>query len=167
MLPETPTRVWLLLMGAFAAQGVARGRAFGANATAAGIVVWALASLVICGALIWWCRPGSAGACSGLRLVLVGTLLNVVVVLLNQGMPAASAVGVDRAVTASQGFYVHLNAGTMLPFLADTVVVDGLGTHFMVSVGDLVLMVGVCVAIVGLMLESTRSALPSGMMSSG
>lgn len=155
-MPEIRTGVWLMLMGAFIAQGVARGRTLGLSATAVGVVVWAVASLTICAALAWRCRARGQGECVGLRLVALGTFLNVVAVLLNQGMPATSIPGVARAVGASEGFYVHVNAATILPFLGDVLVAGGNGLRFVLSVGDVLLMIGVCLVITGLMLRSAR-----------
>jgi hypothetical protein len=141
----------------FVLQGIARGRVLGLGSSQAGIAVWAASSLVVCFAIAVKCGVSAGGGeCTGLRLVLVGTALNIIVVLLNQGMPAAYSRGVNRAVEESGGFYVHLNAGTLLPMLGDVVPVSLPTSHFLLSIGDTMLMVGVCLVVVGLMLTGAR-----------
>jgi DHA3 family macrolide efflux protein-like MFS transporter len=62
-----------------------------------------------------WRLPGAA-------LISVGTFSNVVVVLLNSGMPVDMAVAAEiAALPPENGLHIALGPGTILPFLADII----------------------------------------------
>jgi hypothetical protein len=145
----------LLLVSLSLAQGVARGRVLGLRPTPAGLAVWVLVSLLFCAAAYWRASRHTvvSGVVRGLALVGVGTLANVLAVLLNQGMPVVGVLDSAGQIATSGGFYVHVNEGTILPWLGDVLLV-GLGTiRFLVSLGDVALLVGMIVLILELMLS--------------
>ncbi len=158
-VPELDARVWASLVVLSVVQGLARGRLFGVAATPVGLVAWGVASLVVCVAVSTYASRRGFGApgMRGLTLVVFGTLLNVLVVLLNQGMPVTGVDGAARQIGASGGFYVHLNEGTFLPSLGDVLVLDVGAKEALLSVGDVVLLVGVATVIVELMLSGRET----------
>ena len=81
-----------------------------------------------------WRLPGAA-------LISVGTFSNVVVVLLNSGMPydVAVATAID-ALPPENGLHIPLGPGTLFPFLADIIPVGIV--HNMYSVGDFLIAFG-------------------------
>jgi DHA3 family macrolide efflux protein-like MFS transporter len=81
-----------------------------------------------------WRLPGAA-------LISVGTFSNVVVVLLNSGMPydVAVATAID-ALPPENGLHIPLGPGTVFPFLADIIPVGIV--HGMYSVGDFLIAFG-------------------------
>ena len=81
-----------------------------------------------------WRLPGAA-------LISVGTFSNVVVVLLNSGMPydVAVATAID-ALPPENGLHIPLGPGTLFPFLADIIPVGIV--HGMYSVGDFLIAFG-------------------------
>jgi MFS family permease len=81
-----------------------------------------------------WRLPGAA-------LISVGTFSNVVVVLLNSGMPVDMTVAATiDALPPENGFHIELGPGTIFPFLADIVPV-GIA-HGMYSIGDVLIAFG-------------------------
>jgi MFS family permease len=81
-----------------------------------------------------WRLPGAA-------LISVGTFSNVLVVLLNSGMPVDMTVA--RAIDGlppPNGFHIELGPGTIFPFLADIIPVGIV--HGMYSVGDFLIAFG-------------------------
>jgi hypothetical protein len=153
-IPEIDARVWVSLMVLSVAQGLARGRGFGTTPTPAGLVVWGVASLVVCVAAAIFFGKGGAETpgLRGLVLVILGTLLNVLIVLLNQGMPAVGVDGAAAQIGASGGFYVQLNEGTFLPWLGDVLVMDIGPSGALLSIGDVLLLAGAAIVIIELML---------------
>lgn len=101
----------------------------------------------------------------GLGLIGFGIGLNAAAVLLNDGMPlstlalAASGFPPDRLSHVSTGGYLHplLGPHSKIPILADVIPVSLGRAGGVVSLGDILLFVGVVVFIVGV----TRSPLPS------
>jgi DHA3 family macrolide efflux protein-like MFS transporter len=81
-----------------------------------------------------WRLPGAA-------LISVGTFSNVVVVLLNSGMPydVATATAIN-ALPPENGLHIELGPGTIFPFLADIIPV-GIASG-MYSVGDVLIAFG-------------------------
>lgn len=81
-----------------------------------------------------WRLPGAA-------LISVGTFSNVLVVLLNSGMPVDMTVATAiNALPPQNGFHIALGPGTVFPFLADIIpvgIVSG-----MYSVGDVLIAFG-------------------------
>jgi MFS family permease len=80
-----------------------------------------------------WRLPGAA-------LISVGTFSNVLVVLVNSGMPVDMAVAASiDAVPPPNGLHIELGPGTTFPFLADIIPV---GIAGMYSVGDFLIAFG-------------------------
>jgi MFS family permease len=81
-----------------------------------------------------WRLPGAA-------LISVGTFSNILVVLLNSGMPVdmTVAAAID-ALPPQNGLHIELGTGTIFPFLADIIPVGIV--HGMYSVGDFLIAFG-------------------------
>jgi hypothetical protein len=126
----------------FVLQGFARGRLVGTGATSAGMIVWVACSAVLIILVIPdWRSPG-------LWTVLLGMGLNLLVVLLNSGMPVVVGVGlmstaVSSGIAASRGFYQLASSGSFAVPLTDVLMINMFGHRFLASVGDLLLVVGV------------------------
>ena len=92
----------------------------------------------------------------GMYFVAAGLLLNVVVVVLNAGMPLSQSAASRLGATPSQvsrsleaGFYRLASPGTRLRVLGDVIPVPGFpGLRSVVSFGDLLMIVGVVVIVV-------------------
>ena len=83
-----------------------------------------------------WRLPGAA-------LISVGTFSNVLVVLLNNGMPFDASVAVAiSAPPPANGLYVELGPNTILPFLGDIIPVAIPGFASVYSVGDFLIAFG-------------------------
>ncbi len=81
-----------------------------------------------------WRLPGAA-------LISVGTFSNVLVVLLNSGMPVDMTVATAiNALPPQNGFHIALGPGTVFPFLADIIPVGIV--RGMYSVGDVLIAFG-------------------------
>ena len=94
----------------------------------------------------------------GMWLVAIGFLLNAAVILPNGAMPvspeAIAALGGDGAI--DEGKHRLLTDGDVLPWLADVIPVPGL--RIIVSVGDILLALGVAVLVARLMRGLPRHA---------
>lgn len=95
----------------------------------------------------------------GMRLVAAGLALNTAVILTNGAMPvsgvALRALGVNGAVLPA-GRHRLLEQGDYLPWLADVVPLPALG--MVVSLGDVLLAVGVAVLVASLSAATPPSA---------
>jgi len=134
---------WLVL-AFFAAQAFARGRIAGSTASAFGTTLWALTCVVLLGSL-WadWRQPG-------VWVVCVGLALNLLVVLLNGGMPIAlnlETLTGDAAVTIARtlSFYQVAGPETSMAMLGDVVPLSVGAYRVLVSPGDVLLAIGVAV----------------------
>lgn len=141
---------WLLLL-LFVVQGVARGRIAGASATSAGLIVWIVSCVLLVAVLLPNFRT------PGVWLAIVGLILNLLVVLLNGGMPVFSAtVGSTAeavsAVAKSSGFYQVAGQATIATLLADVLPLTVGRTRILLSSGDVLLVVGVVSLMVSAML---------------
>lgn len=122
------------------------------------------ASYVAAGAWLVLNIPGrSVAVATGLAVVGVGWLLNMCVVLANGGMPvspaALSRIGAGPGLMHGGGPFakhVQLGAGAALSFLGDTIPVVPLNS--VVSIGDLVILFGLVVAVAAAMQDSQRAA---------
>lgn len=132
----------------FVVQAIARGRLGSLlPASGAGRLIWVITSLSICVMLMGDLkRPG-------IPLVITGFLLNVLIMLANGRMPvlveASQAARAALAADASSGFYSLANPGSILPALADAIPLQLGRSVQLVSIGDLMVAVGVVAAIVG------------------
>ena len=80
-------------------------------------------------------------ALPGAWLIAVGSLLNILVILANAGMPIdPGALAASGKPAPSDGLHVILGPATRLPFLADVLLVPVIGNIY--SVGDVVLAIG-------------------------
>lgn len=132
----------------FVVQAVARGRLWGLlPPSGGGRLIWVITSLCICAMLAGDLKK------PGIPLVVTGFSLNVLVVLVNSGMPvlveASQAARAALATDASAGFYSLANPGSILPALADSIPLQLGSSAQLLSVGDLMVVVGVVAAIVG------------------
>ncbi len=145
-LAQVRLRYELPVLVLFGVQAIARGRIAGTSASSFGLIVWMLSCAALIGILgSEWRRPGIWVVCFGLAL-------NLLVVLLNGGMPVG--LGVDTAVTAvapmvarSMSFYQLAGPGTMWGALGDVVPLGRAGYQVLVSPGDALLAIGVAVFI--------------------
>jgi len=146
---------WLVLT-LFVFQGFARGRLSGGGATDWALAGWLLSSLILTGVLaVNWRIPG-------MSVAILGTLLNVLVVGVNLGMPFATEPVAFASPDASSliswgGFYRSVDAGTLLPWLGDVIPVHLWDFALVLSLGDLALAVGV-IAVVADGMTSTHRA---------
>lgn len=137
---------WLII-GAFVIQGAARGRLAGTAPMSLGLLTWATVSLVLVVLLLQQQQT------PGLLLIAAGTTLNVLVVLLNQGMPVVLPIDEawPRIANLSAGFYNLAHQGTYLIWLGDVLPLRIGPYTFMASAGDILLSVGATAFIVAAM----------------
>jgi hypothetical protein len=91
----------------------------------------------------------------GFRLATLGVSLNIVVILLNTGMPVSvsaleylGVVTAEEQVSSLTALYHLQNGGTSVPVLGDVLPVPGPSVvRSVVSIGDLLLMVGIVVIV--------------------
>lgn len=142
-LSELRLRGEMALVAAFLVQAVARGRVAGAAATIWGPPVWVAASLALVGLMALNAhRPG-------MLLGAAGVVLNLDVVLANSFMPVVPPIGAQSAAAAaavaSRGFYRVASPGALGLWSADVLLLRLFGQSYLLSVGDLLLGVGVVV----------------------
>lgn len=126
------------IVGLFVLQGLLNSREMGHG----GLGEWAVVLWGIICALLVLQVWASARTVSGLSVVATGIVLNLLVVLLNGGMPFLC----DESLGGSGlAFYHRGGQGTVLPWLADVVPVPG---GLLVSAGDVLLATGVVSVIV-------------------
>jgi len=142
---------WRLTLSLFVVQALARGRLFGVSGwSRIGAAVWVCCSLVLVGLLI---RKSKS---PGIFVASVGILLNVVVVILNGGMPVGAPPSGSQLVMAALGegqraFYQPVGQQSLWSMFGDILPVRLFGSWTMLSVGDVLLMIGVLVWVVGVM----------------
>jgi len=141
-----------VLLVLFVVQALLRGPLAPALGSAA-IAGWAAVSLALIGLVILRMRSSL-----GVMIASVGISSNLVVVLLNQGMPVvpSDVLGIAatvRAVRASEGFYTLADQRTSLRVLGD-VLPAGSGYA---SLGDVLLVVGVAIVIAQMMQPNADS----------
>jgi hypothetical protein len=140
----------------FAVQALARGRIAGTSASSIGLSVWVLSCVALLGFLMAdWRRPGVWVLC-------VGMALNLLVVLLNGGMPIAvgERLGdVAVSVARSASFYQLAGPGTLLTLLGDVVPLGAGAYQVLLSPGDALLAIGVAVFMVDGMLEAQPTSM--------
>ncbi len=88
----------------------------------------------------------------GMYFILAGTIMNFLVIVLNGGMPVKGDV-LPRQLAAAfatghGGTHVLLTAGTRLSFLADIIYVVLPYQHQLLSIGDVIINVGVLVLVI-------------------
>ena len=137
---------WLLLL-LFVIQGVARGRLAG-SAMPGAMAAWVAASVGLIAIL------GANYQTPGMLVAAAGVLLNANVVVLNGAMPLDRRIASGAALSsladkmaASGGFYALANPGTLLGVFADILPIPVAGNTYLLSVGDVLLLVGVAVAV--------------------
>jgi hypothetical protein len=144
-LSELRLKGELAIISAFVIQGIARGRIVGGAATAWAMAAWVAASVALIGLLMLNARQ------PGVLLAAAGTLLNLNVVLANGAMPVVPAAGIRlqaaHVSAVSGGFYGLADAGTVGVWAADVINLGVLGQRYVLSVGDVLLVVGVAVLV--------------------
>jgi hypothetical protein len=138
-------RLWFVIP-LFVLQGVARGR-LGTAASDLGLLLWAGAATAVCVYVLWQVTD------LGLRLIGAGFAANLLVVLLNGYMPV-SLVGFPAnpdfaAWVAPAAFYVGVNEATLVSFLGDVLPILFFGDRYLLSVGDVLLLVGCALQLFG------------------
>ena len=144
---------WLLVV-LFLIQGVARGRMLGAPLPGA-TMIWTIASVGIVVLLLL------NRSLPGMLVAALGVLLNVDATLLNAGMPVllhASALGPDAAIRASRGLYSAMNPSTIGALTGDVIGLNMFRQSLLLSPGDILLVVGICAAIVAGMVREPAAA---------
>lgn len=102
----------------------------------------------------------------GFRVIAIGVVINAVVILANGGMPVSvdalrylGVQDVEGAVAMASALYGLAGEGTLLPFLGDVLPIPGPAfIRSLVSLGDILLMIGVVVVI--LEAASTDEGMP-------
>lgn len=147
-LASVSFRFEILTFCLFVLQGLARGRLLSViPATSAAIAVWIFVSAILCILLLLnWRVPGMA-------LGALGLLLNLLVVLVNGGMPIfvsppLTVSMLSRAVLSSGGFYQSGGTATIATSLADVIPLRLMGHTTLFSVGDVVLLSAVVAIVV-------------------
>lgn len=143
---------WAALM-LFVIQAVARGRVSGAGASTLGMAIWVGSGVVLLAIL----APDWRHA--GVWLIGLGLGLNLIVVLLNGGMPVVvpSDVTVGSAaqsIAGAAGFYQLAGPGTHAKLLGDVIRLGAAGSRILVSPGDILLLIGLTAFIVDAMLPA-------------
>jgi len=141
---------WLVIPS-YLAQALSRGRlpGFGEhNETMS--AVWVVSSIALAVSLMIDFRS------PGVFLIWAGTLANVVVFLVNGAMPvsvpeAFANLASGPSALRDPGFYRAMNDATVAGWLGDALPASFAGRTLMLSVGDMLLLVGAIVAIVAAM----------------
>ncbi|PKQ17075.1 MAG: hypothetical protein CVT67_01150 [Actinobacteria bacterium HGW-Actinobacteria-7] len=139
----------------FAIQDLSRGRVFWSESTRVGLLAWTSVSICLA-AFVWHFSQrtdGRAFGSLGFPLFAIGTLGNVLVVLLNQAMPVAKLPGTAERIAAAGGFYGNLNGATLVPWLGDILAFNWGSGATLLSVGDVLLSVGVLLVLVESMID--------------
>lgn len=151
---DTTTRWGWLAVALFVLQGAARGRLPGfAGWASQGAVVWGACSLALAVILLLELRT------PGMFLAAVGILLNLLVVLLNGAMPVGPSAGSGEAGVlnaAQHAFYQPVSPQTIWRVFADVLPLPAFGSLTLVSVGDVLLVLGISVWVVGVMVTPER-----------
>jgi hypothetical protein len=97
----------------------------------------------------------------GMRLVLIGFVLNAVVIVANGAMPVdpAALVALGGTAAIDPGKHQLLDDATLLPWLADIIAVPLLRS--VISVGDIILALGVGILVVAQMRSGPTTAAPA------
>ncbi|MDR3687398.1 MAG: DUF5317 family protein [Coriobacteriia bacterium] len=140
------------VLALFLAQAFSRGRIVGASATTWGLVVWAAASIGL--AALMFSNASQPGAV----LAAVGVLLNINVVLVNGAMPVVTPADAHTTAVsvsaASGGFYQLAHLGTVAVWAGDAIRLPILGQQYLLSIGDILLAVGVATIVANAMISS-------------
>lgn len=130
-------------------------------------------SYLLAGAFVAANIPGRARLfAAGLGCVLAGWLANLLAILANSGMPVSAAAlasaGLRQAAVPTGGLlakHVIARAGGPLTYLGDVIPIGPLRT--IVSVGDLLMLVGIVAAIAGAMRAYRSEETPTTVTGSG
>lgn len=146
-------RLEAVVLPLFIIQGVARGRlAYGLpSLRGGGVAVWAVVSIALALVLTLSInRPGVV-------LAIIGILSNVWVVLLNTAMPVGGTRGAVTGLglaSSGRGFYRLISEATLVPFAGDVIPLQFASGLYMMSLGDVLLLVSVVTVLSGAMLNS-------------
>lgn len=147
---------WLAL--AFLAQGAARGRLPGFLGVEYGLIVWGAICVVVIAVLLVGLRSSARTkslSLSGALLVVLGMAANVLVVLANGSMPVIASAPLS-SVAAAGPFYSLTTEATIAPWAGDVLAVRLGSFDMLLSVGDILLLVGVVVWILEVMLGASE-----------
>jgi len=131
-----------VLLSVFVLQGVARGRIGVSGAGQWSVLAWGAASMLLIVVLLMQREH------STLVLVAVGISLNLLVVLLNGFMPVYPGAGISpmavgEGLSAAKDFYAVGTPQTLALVLADSLPLPLVGSLYLLSVGDVLLICGV------------------------
>lgn len=142
-----------MILGLFVIQAIARGRYSEHGFGVWGLPVWGLASVALAMLTV-------ASRNRGLRLVGAGVLSNLLVVFANGKMPVAIPHAAADLLEASQlAFYAPVSPATHLVWLGDVLQFPSAQVSVLLSVGDVLLMVGVAVTIIEAMVGHESGSL--------
>jgi hypothetical protein len=148
----------VLLVVLFLLQAVARGRLLTPLSLRLGwnpVWPWLLATTGVLAVLVW------NAAIPGIALGAAGTALNLLVVGINGAMPVSvAAITASAAEVAASGNGFYSVSATRLRLLGDVVPVPSLAKTapaFLFSVGDVLLMAGVCLVLLVATLPEAES----------
>jgi hypothetical protein len=122
-----------------------------------------LGSYLLAGAWLWWSASRLREALLGISLMAFGWFLNLLVISANGGMPVSRAAviraGLPWTDVREGSLFKHVAAGpdTPLRFLGDVIAVPPV--HRVVSLGDIVLLLGI-VLFVSQVMRSDATRLP-------
>ena len=141
-----------LIVAAFALQAIARGRFVAvAGYPSMAVGAWVVASVALTITLLANTRIPGALVCA------LGVMLNLLVVLANGAMPVGHVPGAVEVSSLGQGvaasFYRFTDASTLAAFAGDVLPLRLLSMAMLLSIGDVLLMAGVCTAVVASMLS--------------
>lgn len=143
------------IMTLFVVQAVLRGRILGSSeVSGVAIPVWVAVSLALTVCLFLNLKI------PGCFVLAMGLITNLAVVLANNGMPVSASMSRSTGVLAqaiARGFYAIAGPTTLGSFAGDVIPVELGWTTLMISMGDVLLMVGVCTTIVSAMLATDTS----------
>lgn len=140
----------------FVLQGIARGRVGTDGWGDWGMLVWAvLAVALVAAILVEWPEPEPLIAALGISL-------NLLVVLANGYMPVLvrSSIASEQTTAATSSFYSVGNGAGILAPLADVVQLPLWGATYVLSVGDVLLMVAIASLMVRLSTSAPQPAAP-------
>ncbi len=155
-LSELRLRGELLIVPLFVAQALLRGRLPGMSESAnLAIPVWVAVSLSLAACLFLNLRV------RGSFVLAMGFVTNAIVVLANQGMPVSATTLTTASILVNgvaSGFYVIAGPSTLGSFAGDVMPAQLGSATLMISVGDVLLMAGVCTMLISAMLNKDTSS---------
>lgn len=152
----------MLMLPCFVVQAVVRGRGIGVvGSSSYALLIWTVVCLVLAACLL------ANRFIPGCYIGALGLLFNVAVVLANGGMPVGPRPGTGVTTVLAEGaqgsFYLIARSSTLFGPAGDTVPMRIAGDWLMFSMGDILLMIGVCVVVVWAMRQNREFGHPGGV----